>query len=104
MRPRVMRIDVQCRSSRVVAGLAWLAALVGVCVSMPGVAVDAEDARLEQYLSRLGLTDLRLTYFERLLERETVSAKRTELAVTLANAYAEELAANADQPERFARL
>ncbi len=68
------------------------------------VVFSAEDPVLEQYLSRLGLTELRLTYLERLLAQESASAKRGQLATRLADAYAEELAASADEPERFARF
>jgi hypothetical protein len=63
-----------------------------------------DDPALEQYLSRLGLTELRLNYLERQLVKESEPAKRGQLAIKLADAYAEELAASADEPERFARF
>jgi tetratricopeptide (TPR) repeat protein len=65
----------------------------------------ADDAQsLDQFLARLGLGDLRLANTERMLARETVPAKRAELARKLADGYAEELIAAADEPERFAAL
>jgi len=82
--------------------MARFALLCSLLNSFPAIA--AEDPALEQYLSRLGLTELRLTYLERSLERESTSAKRSQLARKLADAYAEELAAAADEPERFAKL
>jgi len=65
----------------------------------------ADDAQsLDQFLTRLGLSDLRLANMERMLVRETIPAKRAELARKLADGYAEELVAAADEPERFAAL
>src|SRR6478735_3742526 len=64
----------------------------------------AEDPALEQYLTRLGLTDLRLTYLERLLTDESIPNKKMHLAGKLADAYAEELTAVAEQPEQFAKI
>ncbi len=90
-----------CR--RIVA-LASVAAIVAIRIASLSPSLAADDPALEQYLSRLGLTELRLTYFEQLLEREAVPAKRAELARTLANSFAEDLAASSDEPERFVRL
>src|SRR5689334_17598197 len=65
----------------------------------------ADDARaLDQYLQRLGLSDLRLLHLEQTLAGESAAAKRLPLARTLADAYAEQLLATADEPERFAKL
>jgi hypothetical protein len=80
-----------------------IAAVFAVIVS-GAVVFSAEDQALEQYLSRLGLTELRLAYLERQLVQESASPKRAQLATKLADAYAEELAASADEPERFARF
>ena len=63
-----------------------------------------EPQSLDQFLARLGLSDLRLANRERTLARETVPAKRLELARKLADAYSEELVTAADEPERFAAL
>src|SRR5437762_3689664 len=63
-----------------------------------------DDQTLDQFLSRLGLAQLRLTHMERMLARETGADKRAALARSLADAYAEELVATADEPERFAKL
>src|SRR6476659_380 len=81
---------------------ALLACLV-LLVHAPRLAA-AEDPALEQYLNRLGLTDLRLTYLERLLAEESAPAKKLQLAGKLADAYAEELTAVAEQPEQFAKV
>src|SRR5437762_3534076 len=68
-------------------------------------AAGADNAqKLDQFLNRLGLTDLRLTHMERLLARETVADKRLAMARQLADAYAEELVSAADESERFAAL
>ena len=69
------------------------------------LAACADDGqKLDQFLNRLGLADLRLTHMERLLERETAGDKRLAMARQLADAYAEELVAAADESERFAAL
>src|SRR5262245_28689039 len=63
-----------------------------------------DDQALDQFLTRLGLTDLRLTNMERILSRENAADKRAALARSLADGYAEELIAAADEPERFVKL
>ncbi len=79
--------------------------LVVLLATVSAFSVGAvDDPALEQYLSRLGLTELRLNYLERQLIKESEPAKRGQLAIKLADAYAEELAASADEPERFARF
>src|SRR5262245_54691182 len=56
------------------------------------LAASADEAQqLDEFLNRLGLTDLRLAHTERLLAREAAADKRMALARQLADAYAEEL-------------
>src|SRR4051812_6600884 len=65
----------------------------------------ADEAQLvDQFLSRLGLTELRLLHSEHTLERENASDKRLALARELADGYAEALIAAADDDREFARL
>src|SRR5690242_17470887 len=63
-----------------------------------------ENHTLDQFLSRLGLTDLRLTHMVRMLAHESAPEKRAAIARQLADAYAEELVASADEEERFIKL
>ncbi len=79
-------------------------ALVVICVAATSHTRADDDQKLDQFLSRLGLTDLRLTHMERMLAREITYDKRAAIARNLADAYAEELVAAADEPERFAKL
>jgi hypothetical protein len=79
-----------------------LACAIGLCGTL---AVRGDDeAALDQFLARLGLADLRLTHMERMLAHEEPGDKRTSLARKLADAYAEELIAAADESERFSEL
>src|SRR5947207_12014251 len=102
MRRWAMEIE-SVRIWRMIAALVLVPAPVFVESALAQRMLAADDPALEQYLNRLGLTELRLTYFERLLERETAPAKRAQHARTLANSYAEEMAASSEEPERFAR-
>src|SRR5438552_1871693 len=79
---------------------------VATCIllALVGAAPADDDLALDQFLSRLGLAELRLTHMERMLAREHAAGKRAALARSLADAYAEELIAAADEPERFAKL
>src|SRR6476660_594150 len=79
------------------AGALLLAAIAGWSCE----AAADDDQTLDQFLSRLGLTELRHTHLERMLAQETSPEKRTLLAVKLADSYAEELVVAADEPERF---
>ena len=65
----------------------------------------ADDAvALEQYLARLGLADLRLHHLERTLERTTDAIQRSAFAKLLADAYADQMLAAADDEARFEQL
>jgi len=63
-----------------------------------------DEAALDQFLARLGLAELRLAHMQRMLAHETAADKRTALARKLADAYAEELIAAADEGQRFSEL
>jgi hypothetical protein len=79
--------------------------LVPVLLLISSATASADEAQsIEQFLSRLGLIELRLVHIERMLARETAADKRQAMARKLADAYAEELVAAADEPERFAQL
>lgn len=79
--------------------------LVAFAGRLPIQCVQADEAQsLDQFLARLGLTDLRLTNLQRLLDREVAAKQQQVLARQLADLYAEELIAAADEPERFASL
>jgi hypothetical protein len=81
------------------------ATLLCAFVLLIAQAARADEAQsLDQFLTRLGLNDLRLTHMERTLARETAAPKRQLLAKQLADAYAEELIAAADESQRFASL
>src|SRR6478609_4006128 len=80
------------------------AAIILVAVAAASHTGADDDQKLDQFLSRLGLTDLRLTHMERMLARNNAYDKRAAIARDLADAYAEELVAAADEPERFANV
>ncbi|HEX5103663.1 MAG TPA: hypothetical protein VFV87_07635, partial [Pirellulaceae bacterium] len=67
-------------------------------------ASSADDQALEELLSRLNLSDLRLHHMERQLERLPAGDGRLPAAKRLADAYAEHLIAAADDAEKFAAL
>lgn len=62
-----------------------------------------EPPPLDQLLSRLGLVELRLHRQEQILATETDAAKRLATARQLADSYAEQMVAAADDPEQFGR-
>ncbi len=59
---------------------------------------------LDDLLGRLGLVELRLHRLERALDAETDASKRAAAAESLADQYAEQLIAAADDADRFGRL
>src|SRR4029079_7754012 len=82
----------------------FFAAVVCALVAFVAIASADDNQALDQFLSRLGLADLRLTHMEQVLARESSLEKRTAMARNLANGYAEELIAAADEQERFEKL
>jgi hypothetical protein len=79
--------------------------LAGAMLLAGALAVRGDDDQaLDQFLARLGLADLRLTHMERRLARAEPGDQRTALARKLADAYAEELIAAADESEKFGEL
>jgi hypothetical protein len=80
------------------------AAIILVAVAAASHTGADDDQKLDQFLSRLGLTDLRLTHMERMLALNNAYDKRAAIARDLADAYAEELVAAADEPEWFAKV
>src|SRR5262245_26833052 len=80
-------------------------AVVLVVVILVSARIVADDNQtLDQFLGRLGLSELRLLHRERMLAQEPATDKRAALARALADSYAEELIAAADEPNRFAKL
>lgn len=63
-----------------------------------------DDATLDRYLQRLGLTDLRLYQRENALESIADAPARTKHAHELADLYAERLLLAADEPQRFREI
>jgi hypothetical protein len=92
----------RCRPARFLTGLLCAAAL-GVAAIVSVTRAD-DDQALDHFLGRLGLNELRLTHLERRVAHEPAAEKRAQLARQLADAYAEELVAAADEPDRFTRL
>lgn len=80
----------------------WLLCLV-VCLGLlsPAIAQD-ESAKVERYLSRLGLSELRVRHLEREVEQGGESKDRA--ARKLADAYAQALMDAAEDQPRFDRL
>ncbi|MCU0878284.1 MAG: hypothetical protein MUF06_10915 [Pirellulaceae bacterium] len=84
--------------------------VVLLLVAVSGRAQDSQTLHsqpLEQYLSRLGLADLRLHALERELAGQRGSERAADnpaLARKLADAYAESMLEAADDPPRFAEL
>ncbi len=91
------------RRSNITAIIAFFA-LAAICVSTPlSLACAQEDAaKVERYLSRLGLSELRV----RLLEREVQQGgeSKDKAARKLADAYAQALMDAPDDQPRFERL
>src|SRR5262245_30711194 len=84
----------QCQRPNRPAGRLMLCGLLLLVTS----AVGADEPQLlDQFLGRLGLSDFRLSHMERMLAREAAADKRQELAKKLADTYAEELVAAADE-------
>jgi hypothetical protein len=90
--------------------------LVQQCLSLKNVIVQvislvllvfsssasADDStKLDRYLERLGLTDLRLVHQQQQLRSETNDAARTAKAKALSDLYAQRLLEAADNPQRF---
>jgi hypothetical protein len=61
-----------------------------------------EDARLEQFLARLGLVDLQTQLLERTLRSTQPAAEQQPMACRLADLYAERLMSCADDPAKYA--
>ncbi|MEX2176419.1 MAG: hypothetical protein WD872_18795 [Pirellulaceae bacterium] len=80
---------------------AALAFFVWLCL-LPA-ALAQEPQPLDQLLARLGLADLRLHHLERSLE-SAGGEQQAAIARNLADAYAEQLLAAADDPPRFEEL
>lgn len=71
----------------------------------PALAAPPEELKLEQFLNRLGLTDLQVLQLERMVEQETQNeVQRRELARRLADLYATQLMAAADDADRYDRI
>src|SRR5687768_2798818 len=107
-KPAKMRASLPSRTCRwrSVTRTALAPALVFVSLLLAfSSATYADDAlALEQYLARLGLTDLRLHHLERTLERTTDAKQRAAYARLLADAYADQMLAAADDEGRFDQL
>ncbi|MBC8354747.1 MAG: hypothetical protein H8E66_22435 [Planctomycetes bacterium] len=69
---------------------------------LPGIGWAApEDDRLEKFLTRLGLIELQTVHMEQVLAVETDEAKRLKLARRLADVYAGQLLAFADEASKY---
>src|SRR3972149_6873867 len=72
--------------------------------SVAGADVQTEvqdNARLEQFLARLGLVDLRIQLLERSLRSPEPADAKQPMARQLADLYAERLMSNADDPAKY---
>src|SRR5690349_19571212 len=98
----VLRSFLMCRWPVINNFLRHFALWLFLLAALPARADEAQS--LDQFLARLALSDLRLANMERMLAQETAAPKRVELARKLADAFAEELVAAADEPQRFAAL
>lgn len=85
----------------------WLAA-VGVCcfalgslAGNPAWSDEADDLKVEKFLTRLGLVDLRTRHLEEVLEGELPAAQRVETARRLADVYASQLVTYAEDKTRY---
>ncbi|MDX1948379.1 MAG: hypothetical protein SFU86_23520 [Pirellulaceae bacterium] len=85
---------------------AWLPLLLCLAIGLGHVAFApaAEAPPLDQFLTRLGLSELRLHYLERSLAKAKPGPEQDDQARKLADAFAEQMLAAADDAERFARL
>src|SRR5688572_15443473 len=97
----VFRLSPMFRCRRPISTL--ISCLVSGVIALAG-ASGADPRVLDEYLTRLRLADLRLHYLEQRLAGESDPGKRSTLAQTIVDGYAEQLVAAADEPERFANL
>jgi len=91
----------------VILAAAWCAA-----AARPGRAADgtrsvpatvADDAKVEQFLTRLGLTDLQVIHLENALAKELPPRKKAEIARRLADLYAALMLGSAEDKDRSRR-
>src|SRR4051812_24881647 len=94
IRPGLVAFERRCPARFITSLLCAVAVGVAAIVS---VSHADDDHALDQFLGRLGLYELRLTHLERQVAREPAAEKRAQLARQLADAYAEELVAAADE-------
>ena len=74
------------------------------CLRTLALAADDEAATVERYLSRLGLSELRVRHLEREVDQGADGESRQKAAKKLADAYAQALMDAAEDPPRFERL
>ncbi len=81
----------------------WLLVLVaGLLTSLSPLSAQDDSAKVERYLSRLGLSELRVRHLER--EVAQGGESQDKAARKLADAYAQALMDAAEDPPRFERL
>ena len=79
--------------------------MIALCFGLwLGVVSADEPDRLDRYLQRLGLADLRLVHQQKLLEARGSETAKAERAKQLSDLYAQRLLDAADEPERFSEL
>jgi outer membrane protein assembly factor BamD (BamD/ComL family) len=92
MRPRLDR------RIALAVSIVLLAGTLGQCAG------GDDEAQVDRYLQRMGLTDLRLVHFQQQLNAADDEAARSSLARRLSELYAQRLLEAADEPARFSEL
>lgn len=91
-------------SGVVVRWFAAIALAATLVASAPARVWADDDERVEQFLARLGLTDLQILQREQRLQTTQGPAARLQLARGLADLYAERLMSSGDDAARYAEL
>ncbi len=74
---------------------------MGLSTQAPAWSADDDETRVEKFLTRLGLVDLRTLHLEQVLKGQLPDAERTEIAKRLADVYASQLVAYAADKEKY---
>lgn len=92
--------DAVYRSARGPAAV-WLLLLMVISVTATAARAQDDYERMEQFLTRLGLSDLRIAHLEETLNASISQQRKRQLARRLADLYAARLMAAADDTARY---
>lgn len=97
MQPRPLSRTLAARL--LALGICWLAC--GWLTGDVARSEDTDDVRVEKFLTRLGLVDLRTLHLEEVLDGELPAPQRVETAKRLADVYASQLVTHSSDKARY---